>query len=515
MNELLFRNCKVLTMDPARPLAAAVLVRGERIVWVGPDSDVPDTSTIHRKSVDCGGGTLLPGFHDAHLHLISYAISLGAVDCGPLAVSSIEDIKRSLSRRASETAPGHWVRGVAYCDFHLREKRHPTRWDLDEAAPSHPIRLDHRTAHACVLNSVALQIAGIDASSEEPSGTTISRDLVTGEPDGLLLEFGPHLDGLIPDLRDTDLESAVLRASKSLASKGITSIQDATVTNSVSRWNTFRSLKSSGFILQRMGLMPGISHLKEFLSEGLIYRSQYDEVRLGAAKVMVTLSSGRLDPDSVELREIVLRAANYGFPVALHAVEADAISAAADAIYQARLDNSQPGATELRHRIEHGSEMPPVVLHKVVSSGANIVTQPALLYSAGTMYLEQVASDKQPYLYRIGALARAGVALAFGSDAPVVDPDPILGIYSAVTRRSLEGLLVAQDEGISMEKALQYATSGPAVAGHVECELGFVRPGMYADLVLLNHDPTSAEPEALLENGVILTVIGGKVVWQG
>mgnify|MGYP002031989320 CR=1 FL=1 len=192
--------------------------------------------------------------------------------------------------RAADTAPGQWVRGVGYSDFHLLEKRHPSRWELDEASPSHPVRLDHRTGHACVLNSAALRIAGIGASSEEPSGATISRDLASGEPDGLLLEFGERLDGLMPRPGDAELRSSVLRTSETLASKGITSIQDATATNSVSRWNTFRSLRSSGFLLQRAGFMPGVGRLEEFRSDGLSYGSLHDEVRLGTAKITVTLN---------------------------------------------------------------------------------------------------------------------------------------------------------------------------------------------------------------------------------
>ncbi len=505
----------MLTMDPARPLAEAVLVRGERIGWVGQDADVPSAAAEGARTLDCAGGALLPGFHDAHIHLLAYAAGLGAVDCGPRAVSSIDEIQEALAVRAADTAPGQWVRGIGYSDFHLREKRHPTRWELDVAAASHPIRLDHRTGHACVLNSVALKAAGIGASSEEPPGGTIFRDLASGEPDGLLLEFGGRLDGLMPRPSDAELRSSVLGASQMLASKGVTSVQDATATNSVSRWNTFRSLRSSGFLLQRAGFMPGVGRLAEFLSDGLSYGSLHDEVRLGAAKVTLTLSSGRIRPDPAELRDIVEDAASRGFPVAVHAVEAEAVAAAAEAITSVSSKDLTPGIDRLRHRIEHCSELPPEVFHKVVASDATVVTQPGFVYANGSMYLEQVPADMQPYLYRIGALARAGVPLAFGSDAPVADPDPLKGIYSAVTRRSAEGPPVAADEGIDVEEALRYATSGPAVAGHVEDQVGVVRPGMLADLVLLRQDPTAAEPEAMPVNDVALTVIGGKVVWEG
>ena len=533
MSDLLLRNCRVLTMDPARPLAEAVLVRGDRIAWVGADADVPPTVGGRTRILDCGGGALLPGFHDAHCHLLSYAASLGAVDCRPSAVSSIDDIKRALTERAAVTTPGQWVRGTGYDDFHIREKRHPTRWELDAAAPSHPVRLDHRSGHACVLNSLALEIARISGSTDEPHGATIARRTGSGEPSGLLLEFAGHLEGLIPQPGDVDLQSAVLQASQLLASKGITSLQDATAANDLSRWNTFRSLKSSGSLLQRAVFMAGAGRIGDFLSEGLRFLPLGDavalggdDVRLGAAKIVVTRSSGKLHPGRDELREIVEDVSRRGFPVAIHAVEAEAVSSAAEAIASASSREPPPGSPpsspggskRLRHRIEHCSELPPEVLSQVAASGAMVVTQPGFIYANGAMYLAQVDADMQRYLYRVGSLARSGVRLAFGSDAPVADPNPLLGIYSAVTRRSAEGPRVAAEEGIGLRDALSYATLGAAVAGDMEAEVGVVRPGMLADLVLLKQDPPRlwrTDPEELLANEVALTVMAGSVVWEG
>ena len=260
--------------------------------------------------------------------------------------------------------------------------------------------------------------------------------------------------------------------------------------------------------------MAGVERIESFLSEGLRFLSVGDDVRLGPAKVMVTMSSGGLHPDRAELRTIVDDVSSRGFPVAVHAVEAEAVSAAADAIASVKSRGKPPGAGDLRHRIEHCSELPPEVMSQVVASGALVVTQPGFIYASGTMYLVRVRADMQPNLYRIGALARSGVKLAFGSDAPVADPDPLLGIHSAVTRRSAEGPRVAPEERISLEDALRYATLGPAVAGHMESQVGVVSRGMLADLVLLKDDPTAAEPDELLDNEVALTIIGGKVAWE-
>ena len=141
------------------------------------------------RAIDCQGGTLVPGFHDAHCHILAAAASLLAVDCSPAAVSSIEDIKERIRERAADAPPDGWIRGVGYNEFYLSEKRHPTRWDLDAAVPDRPVRLTHRSGHAVALNSRAMALAAIGSDTPDPPNGVIERDGVTGEPTGLLLEM--------------------------------------------------------------------------------------------------------------------------------------------------------------------------------------------------------------------------------------------------------------------------------------------------------------------------------------
>ncbi len=167
--DLALRNANVITLDDRLPRASAVAVRGGVIAWVGRDEDMARSSWRAERVVDCEGRTLVPGFIDAHMHLLAYAASLRDVDCGPDAVRSIGDIRHAISERASHTPDGSWIVGRGYDDSALLERRHPTRHDLD-AATALPVRLVHSTGHACVLNSAALALVGIGAGTPDPGG---------------------------------------------------------------------------------------------------------------------------------------------------------------------------------------------------------------------------------------------------------------------------------------------------------------------------------------------------------
>ena len=167
--DLLLTNAQVLTLEPKQPRAQAVAIRGDTIVAVGSQGDVTSLAGPATRTIDCQEMALLPGFVDAHCHLFATAAAMQGVDCGPPRASSLALIQEALHRRAEATAPGRWVRGFGYDDLALAELRHPTRWELDLVAPQHPVRLDHRSGHASVLNSLGLEAAGIHRDTPDPS----------------------------------------------------------------------------------------------------------------------------------------------------------------------------------------------------------------------------------------------------------------------------------------------------------------------------------------------------------
>jgi predicted amidohydrolase YtcJ len=351
------------------------------------------------------------------------------VDCGPDNVASIEALKQAIRGRAERTPAGRWIRGFGYDDLSLAEGRHPTRWELDQAAPHHPVRLDHRSGHATVLNSLGLELAGIHRETPDPVEGVIEWDEASGEPTGLLLELSGFLRRRLGSVRgQAELNADIARLDQLLLQYGITSVQDAGASNDLARWETFRRLKESGQLACRVTMMAGASSLEEFRVAGLTWGSGDDKLRLGHAKVMVTVATGTLHPGIAELKELVRQAHHAGFPVAIHAVEKETVAAVAEVLQQEKGSlsggNSLPPLSQPRDRIEHCSECPPEMVKQVKNCGAMVVIQPGFIYWNGDRYLKRVESGLLPYLYPADALDVAGIPVAFGSDAPVINPNP-------------------------------------------------------------------------------------------
>ena len=501
--DLILHNANVLTLDPRLPRARAVAVRGERIAWVGSAKDVASIRSPGVHMIDCEGQTLVPGFIDAHAHVLAFAARLLAVNCGPREVSSIGDIRSALGERAAVTPPGTWIRAGSYDEFALDERRHPTRWELDAAVPNHPVRLDHRSGHAMVLNSAALELVGISWNTPDPPGGMIERDPDTGEPTGLLIDMSSFLDGRIPRMSESELEEGVRRADRLMVSRGITSVQDATPSNSPERWDLLARLKKMGSLTPRLTIMPGVEHIGGFVERGLGPGAGDDHMDIGPVKVVLSVDAGRLEPSEEELAEIVQSVHAAGFAAAVHAVEANAVDAAADVLDGARRD-----------RIEHCSECPPSVLSKLRGSGMVVVTQPRFVYDSGARYLCQVPADVRPWLYRMRSLQEVGLVVAASSDAPVSEPHALLGMYAAMTRRAGSGEVVGLEEAVAAETALAMHTANAAYAARQESDRGTIEAGKLADFALIDRDPTAVEADELLEAEVRLTVVGGRVVWE-
>jgi predicted amidohydrolase YtcJ len=187
--DLLLRNASVVTLDQAKPTAAIVAIKGNRILHVGNKEEAESLVGAKTKIIDCAGKTVIPGFNDAHCHPLALTASLLSVDCGPASARSIRELQARIRQRAEQTPQGEWIRAKGYNEFYLAERRHPNRWDLDQASPDHPVKLSHRSGHACVLNTLALKLLGICKETAEPQGGIIERDLESGEPNGLLFEM--------------------------------------------------------------------------------------------------------------------------------------------------------------------------------------------------------------------------------------------------------------------------------------------------------------------------------------
>jgi predicted amidohydrolase YtcJ len=510
--DLVLKNANVITGEPGQPPAQLVGIVGDRILMTGLESDIEQVKGRQTVVIDCQGRTVIPGFNDAHCHVFSNIRKLSSLDLSPDSVGSIGDLKAAIRQTAAKTPPGQWINGTGYSDFHLAEKRHPTRWELDEAAPLNPVVIAHRSLHACVLNSLALEAAGIGIETQAPPGGVIERDLLTGQPNGVLFEMlGYVRSRVIPPLKEDEILQGILKVDEQYLSLGITSIGEATVTNSLDQWRAFQHFKELGILSCRVNLLFGHPGLEEVRKAGLTFGYGSPDLRLGGVKIILTEATGDLQPSQTELNRIVLESTRAGFQVAIHAIERSTVTAAVVALENAR---SQAPWSDLRHRIEHCSQCPPELRTRIAQLGALVVSQPPFVHYSGDRYLVQVPANELEWLYPFKSLLEAGIPLAGSSDSPVVPNNPMMGIYGAVTRLSESGKSVLLREAVSPEQALAMYTRSAAFSTFEEGIKGTLTSGKLADVVVLSGDPLRSPPEELKRLRAEMTIVGGKVVWE-
>ena len=500
--EIVLLNGKILA-EEGNPTALAVA--DGKVLATGADRDIRRFTAPSTTILDCGGRRVIPGIVDAHCHVLAAAATSLRVDCRPAATRNVEEIIDALRRSAaSEDA---WIRGYGYDDSPVGLGRQLNRHDLDRVSTTRPVRVEHRSGHACVLNSHALASVSVDRRTPDPPGGVIVRDQ-DGEPTGLLLEMSDWLRGRAggSNERSAGVASDILRGfGNRMLAYGITAVTDAGPSNGLDRWRYFKDKTGDVTLPLRLTMMVGFDRLEEMRTAGLGYGADANQGRLtvGHAKIMLTASTGGLRPDPARLSEMVAHAHRMGFPVAIHAVERDAIVAAAMAIGDTPALANGNGI-RLLDRIEHCAECPPDVLDLVAQSGAMAVPNPGFLHYGGERYRRTVDAALMPHLYPVAELVDRDIPVALGSDAPVVEPNPWASMTAAVSRQTVGGIRLG---GVGVESVVE------ALALHSGARR--IVPGMAADLVVVEPDPFTMSIPDLPAVRAVATVVAGKLVWRG
>jgi len=512
LSDLILFNANVITMNPAFPHAHLVAIRDGKILVVSDNEIIIDLKKRNTRVIDCKGRTILPGFIDAHFHLFASAESLVTLNLEPRKnVRSISDIQDKIRELSKELPPGTWIRGRGYNEFYLAEKRHPTRWDLDLATTAHPIKLTHRSGRAHVLNSLALKLVSISKETADPKDGLIDRDIQTTEPTGLLYGIGDYLAKVIPPINADQIEHGVKLASRELCSLGITSIQDASPRNNLNRWETVQRWKENELLKSRVCMTLGMEGYEEYQRHPFTYRVNETQLNFRGVKIILNETTGPLSPSQEELNEMVLDIHRFGLQVVLHAIEEKTIEAACKAIEFALLKIPKP---DHRHRIEHCSVCSPSLAKRIAFLGIMVVTQPNFIYYNGDRYLKTVPISNLEHLYPISTLIKNGVRVVGSSDCPVVPANPIIGIYSAISRKTEGREFVLPEERISPVEALKMYTEDAAKATFEEKIKGSIAIGKLADLVVLNGDPTKLPADEIKDIKVEMTISNGEIVWN-
>ncbi len=509
--DIILVNAGVITMDEKNPSAGMVAIKGNKILFAGEKESGSDFIGTETRVIDCSGMTVLPGFNDAHIHLFSFIRKLMSLDLSPEKVKCIADIKALIKHHVEITSLGSWISGTDFSDFYLAERRYPSRWELDEVAPVHPVVLSHAGLHTCVLNSLALRLARIDKKTPAPKGTLIEKD-ETGEPTGVLHEMLGYIrEKVMPPFTKAELEKGMKLASEHFVSQGITSVQDATVVNDIKRWQLLKRIKDGNKFIPRIYMMFGPEHLDDFYDLGLSFFSGDSDLRLGGMKILVTERTGKVYPEQRALNKEVKHAARAGFPVAIHAAQSKCVDRAATALEYVRVKVPE---FKLRQRIEHCSICLPGSLEKLKKTKPVIAVQPAFIHYGGDRYLARATDEEKPFIYPYRSLLNAGLMLAASTDSPIVPDTPMITIQAALTRKTKNGSVILPQEALTVEEVLRMYAVNAAYASSEENMKGTISPGKLADLVVLDRNPLTTPAEEIRDIKVRMTIAGGRVVFE-
>lgn len=530
-------NAVIHTFDPARPRASALLVRGDRIVAVGDDRQVLSAASGPVERLDLKRRAVVPGFIDAHIHLLSYGLSLRVVDLDNL--PSLHRCVEKVRERVEQTPPRAWVTGRGWNYTVWEEARPPHRSDLDPVSPGHPVLLTSKNGHQAWCNTPALRLAGVSRNTPDPPGGRIERD-ACGEPTGVLSEEAVGLvSGHVPPPTPEDLRSAFLDAQRIASAKGLTGFHDcdAHAYDGVAMRGLLEDLHRSDRLTLRAYLMVPDARIDEAIASGWRTGDGDDFVRVGPVKVFADGALGprtadMLDPyegepdnrgivvmDDDRLLDLTAKAHQSGLRVAVHAIGDRAVRRCLDAFERSQhriVDPLRQVHGDFRPRVEHVQLIHPDDLPRFKHLGAVASMQP--IHATSDMHMADRfwgGRSRRSYAWR--SLLDAGAVLAFGSDCPVEPLDPLAGLHAALTRQRPDGAPRGgwtPEQRITLEEALRAYTYGSAYAAGQEADLGALSPGRFADLVVLSRDLFALPPEEILSAEVVMTMVGGRIVYK-
>jgi predicted amidohydrolase YtcJ len=516
------------------PASCVAVVQG-RIAAVGRAEDVLPQAGPGTRVVSLNGATLLPGFHDAHCHVLGFGLSLAMVALAD--ARAIPDLVRLLRVRAEErnAGPETWIRGRGYSQNVLAERRHPTRHDLDAVSGGKPyVLITHASGHAVSVNSRVLQRANITRKTPDPPGGTVVRD-EAGEPTGVLLETAVDLAyHVAPEPARAEKVVALGNAGRALNAMGITSAVDAT--RGVSAWDSaadisvYQEAAASGALSVRCSLMMTLAYLAglDTVPAPGELMTETDWVRIGPAKIFTDgalttrtafLRSPFTQSDDLgtvvwtaeELSHKVARVHAAGWQIAAHAIGDAAIDLCLDAYGKAMARHPRVDA---RHRIEHAMLLWPDQVGRMARLGILPVYQPEFIKRLGDAYVAGLGGSRAARLMPYAETQAAGLPLVFSSDLPVIPGYPLDGVASAALRRAPSGQTLGAGHRVSVTDALRAYTAGAAYSVFLEGDRGQIAPGQRADFVMLNGDPLTLLPDEWAQGlSVQATIVGGNVVY--
>ena len=531
--DLIITNAKVWTVDKANPTAQAVAVLGDRMIAVGSNADVEALRSPATRVIDAGGKLLLPGFNDAHVHFVSGGMQLDSVQLND-AVSA-DEFARRIGEQAKRTSKGEWIQGGDWDETKWSSSALPTRQLIDPLTPNNPVFVSRYDGHSALANSAALRLAGVTSQTPNPPGGAIVRD-AQGNPTGDLKDAAMDLvSKVIPPVTHEQRLRAMRRALEHAAHLGVTSFQDMNDENdSFDDIRAYGELLQTGELTARVYVAPGIADWQELAKVGIRHAFGSSFLRTGALKGFADGSLGSRtayffqpfsdDPNNSgllgkqmqplsQMRDRMMQADAAGLQICTHAIGDRAISTVLD-LY-ADLVKSNPGI-DRRLRIEHAQHMAEKDFARFAQLNVIASVQPYHAIDDGRWAEAYIGHERASRTYAFRTFLNNGAHLAFGTDWDVAPLNPILTVYAAVARATLDGKNPHgwfPEQKLTVAEAIEAYTMGSAYAEFQENVKGSITPGKLADMVVLSEDIFSIDPAKIRDVKVLKTVVGGKVVW--
>jgi len=542
--DILFIHANIYTgvVDPNASLGGGVrleslAVRGDQILAVGTRAEIMKLKGPETKIIDLGGHFVMPGFNDAHMHLAS--AGLEKLNVNLVGAKTLDEFRDRLHAKCEAAEPGEWVVGEGWDETLWPVKVLPTRWDLDEVSGKHPVYLERVDGHIGVANTRALQLASVTVASRDPDGGKIDRD-EAGTPNGVLREKAQELvQSVIPKPTHEKRRQAIESALADLASHGITSAQD------FSQWEDFliyEEIEHDGKLTARISeWLPFDDSLDTLNNKRNSHPAADNMLHTGMLKGFMDGSLGSktaalLEPysddpknsglpqyDPAKLNAMTKERVLAGYQIGFHAIGDKGVQMALDAYAEAEKAAKEAkvkpadgsNSTDYRLRIEHAQVTTPQQIGRFKELKVIASMQPSHLLTDMNWAESRLGPKRAEHSYAWAEFLRHGVTLAFGTDYPVEPVTPFRGVYSALTRTSVDGKQTYYpDQKLNIEQTIAAYTSGAAFAEFAEKQKGKLEPGMLADFVVLDQDITAALPPKILDTKVLRTVVGGKTVYE-
>lgn len=531
--DYIFKSESVFIGTIDHPVSTSVAVKNNRIIEVGGNLD--HLLGSETRVIECGDNLVLPGFHDSHVHLMLAGLFQTCVN---LQKAVSEEETAQLVKEFADSRPDDpWVLGFTWYHVFWENKRMPHRRTLDKLIADRPVFLLNYEGHGAWVNSKALEICGIDRSTPDPEGGEIERDQ-NGEPTGILYENAMGLVSKYAYDLSEDMQTSMLRQLMDNAvKKGVTSICDMQPFIGIDLGDPklYEKFEQSGELCVRINITPEMtdnlekvrSLRKEHNSGGV----KFSGLKQFVDGVATTHTAYMIEPyedapknvgSTVkpidQLRSWIIKADSEGFRVRLHACGDGAVRASLDFFEEAARVN---GKRDARHTIEHIENIHPDDIKRFAELGVIASMQPEHLAMTETYednpYPEKLGPERIKLSWPIKTLMNAGATVTFGTDCPVVDLDPFIGIYRALTRVHNDGEPSGgwnPIEKIDMATALRGFTQAPAYMEFRENELGTLEPGKLADIIVLDRNLFTTPVEKIRETKVKITMMDGKIVYE-